>query len=125
MGQSSRNAGYSFRYSVDVIEKFLDYHWRVTEILRKKTKVNTQALKMYLVDIFMHDQVRWRAVKETFKHVGSNEMLAEMKRWSGPEIIEYITYIKLVEKKNITESKKRYDESIDRQLYLDDAFRAG
>jgi len=98
MAISSGIPGYSFQYSADVIDQFIEHYWRATNIVAEVFHWKLSTLRKAMIYSFMRNQVRWKLARNTIKQLENDEgSLSLLKKLSLPEAQKYLTAIKSLE----------------------------
>lgn len=94
MAPSSLHPSYSYEYSANVVDSFLDSYARVLIFVAKKLKMDPRELRKRLIKIFQSNQPRWYITRETLKRIEKYDMYHDMAKLSREDFIKYYTCVK-------------------------------
>jgi len=104
MDISSRTALYSYDYSSDVVEHFIESYSRVTIFMAKQWEMAPKTLRNHMIEIFRTDQPRWRGLRDTLKAIHNQNLYDDIRQLDRKQSILYYTAVRLdVEDETIPE----------------------
>ena len=89
-----REAVYSYRYAVLVVDRFIDSYSRVINFVAKKLWMDPKELRDMLVNQFMHKNARWNVTRDMFKKIDRQDLYDELSVYDKETFVKYLTCVK-------------------------------
>lgn len=88
-----RQKVYDFRFSVSVVDAFLENYGRVHIFVSKKLHRDPMVMRNLFINAFMYRNARWQVLRETLKRVHNQNLYDQIADLTAEETRKYLTCI--------------------------------
>ena len=94
LNTKSKATSYSYRYADEVVNSFIDKRGRTTYFLAKMLGIEPKEFVYGLKKLFMWQNGRWNAVRDTIKYVDNHNLYEMIAKLDYENRLIYLTKVK-------------------------------